>query len=204
MPGFDISILGQSEAFRAFDALPMKLQALPLRQALRAGAKVFLAAVKAEAPRDSGTMAENFYLHQSSSMKKGVVSVTVQAGKKDDLDIPEFTKAGTPRGYYPVAIEYGWRPSNRPLARGRRRHLQGLDSFGIIRAGVHRAKVEAVEFGTARVPANPFMHRAFESAFAEAQAAVAAELTARVEAMTNLTDASGAPVTESSEFAEAA
>lgn len=179
--GFNIEVLGLGDVEAQFAHLPEAIQARILTPALRAGAKVFQAAAVAAAPRFTGALAEHFTVRSLSSRRKGVVKLAVLTGKKSDLGIPETTKSGAPRGYYPTAIMYGWRPGNRArhVADVKRARFDGFSKEAgrvvrkgeVIGQGFRRLSV--AEFGTRKVPPNPFMRRAFEASKSAALAAVA-------------------------------
>lgn len=172
------TVEGSADLMRAFDALPASFQAKVLRPALRAGAKAVLPVVEREAPRFSGAMAQSFGVRSAGNSRRGLVRFVVASGTKAELHIHETTKAGTPRGYYPTAIQYGWRMGRNALRRLRRRRAT-FDRFGsaesqaasLMRQESFRA-AENAEFGTKFHPANPFMSRAFASSQAAASAAV--------------------------------
>lgn len=182
--GFNIELLGVSEAFAIFDQLAPRVQLKALKPALAAGAEVMKRQVEADAPRFTGAMATHFHVFNSSSARKGVVTYAVGAGFKSELGIPETTKAGSPRGYYPTSIEYGWHPGNKTgskrvtvvAARSNQWHKKG-ETYEAWKRLTH------AEFGTMKVPANPFMFRAFHTSRSAAISAIAAELTTRIERM---------------------
>lgn len=184
MPGFNIEVLGLTDVMRTFDALPEKIQRKALRPALRAGAKIFKESLIAAAPFDTGALAGSFSIRPFRS-RKGRVGFRVDPGTKAELNIPKDTKSGAPRGYYPFAIEYGWRPGNRSLSK--RVAVTRKDGSAV---GTWKRLTDA-EFGTRKVPANPFMHRAFSTAEAIVIEVVGEELAMRLGKLTTIRDDSG-------------
>ncbi len=202
MAGFDISVIGFPDLQAKFAALPEAIQVGPLRKGLRSGAKVFEAAIVAEAPRFTGAMAMHASVRSIGSRRRGVEKLIVRTGTKQELGIPERTKAGAPRGYYPTAIHFGWYPKNgsRSVFGTRERketnftegQLRWLTAHGIAdRTGKRTGKfptilpakwrrAEGVEFGARKVPPNPFIRRAFDRMKSQALAAVAATITAEI------------------------
>lgn len=195
-------IFGTSDLMRQFDALTSKYQAKVLRPALREGCEALLPIIQREAPKRSGKMAETFGITRGSSKqsRKGLISFRVESGTKGELGIPERTKENTPRGYYPVAIQYGWRMGRRALRRFRRRsvgvfaigadgkRMRGPDGMLIRLSDAERfAKAMALraaqnaEFGTKFHPADPFMSRAMEAGKGAVEAAVMAAATRQFE-----------------------
>lgn len=179
--GFNIEVLGLGDVEAQFAHLPEAIQARILTPALRAGAKVFQAAAVSEAPRFTGALAEHFTVRSMSSRRKGVVKLAVLTGKKSDLGIPETTKSGAPRGYYPTAIMYGWHPGNRAGSK-RIQKVAVYNTRGRKKGDVYEAwqRLSAAEFGTRKVPPNPFMRRAFEASKSAALAAVAAAMRQQI------------------------
>lgn len=206
---FDISVLGMADFEADWNAIPDKIQAGPLRKALRAGARLFETAIVATAPRASGRMAETIEVKAKPQARKGIIRMVVLTGTREALGIPYRTKRGAPRGYYPMSIEYGWFPSNvgrteaakrrsNFLARARRHGVDaytGRDIDGAIVTGSRNGhsydfgkrlqRILAVrdrkaELGGHRVAANPFMRRAFEQTKAAALDVIAATLRAEV------------------------
>ncbi len=175
MAGFEVQVLGTEDLRAALAGLPAKMLGKVMRPALRAGAKVVMAAAVAEAPVASGALAANFHVRAARKPKRGTVGVRVATGTKAELGIPETTKDGHPRGYYPTAQQFGWRPGNRPGTA----KIKGRDGGDVFK------RLTDAEFGTARVPANPFMTRAFDRSKDAAVAAVAAEAEARIGALSD-------------------
>lgn len=178
MPGFVIDLLGVPDLERAFAVLPAKLQGKILRPALRAGAKVMRDAASRAAPRFTGNMAR-FLKVRAMKGRRGRVGFLVLTGTKQELQIPERTKGGHPRGYYPVAIEYGWHPTNRAgtAAPALRRRRDGTE-YQYFR------RLTGAEIGTSKVPANPWMHRAFAASRQAAMQKIAEEIRTRITGMT--------------------
>lgn len=88
-----IRIEGTEALKRALADLPKKLQNKVIRQALRAGAKVFSQEVKAEAPKETGA------LKRSTKVKAG-------KRKKDYLSVNVIVTGGHPDSV-PIFVEYG-------------------------------------------------------------------------------------------------
>ncbi len=187
--GYNIEVLGLGDVARQFASLPESIQVGPLRKGLRAGAKVFQAAVVAAAPRHTGALASHIGVRSLGSRKKGLEKMAVLTGKKSDLGIPEATKSGAPRGYYPTAIEYGWRPGNTSrhvLSGVKRAKFTGYSkSLGRVVAkgeaiGDAFRRLKDTEYGTRKIAPNPFIRRAFDSTRAAALAAVAATMRTEI------------------------
>jgi HK97 gp10 family phage protein len=183
-----IDVIGVPELQQAFALLPTKIQGKVLRPGLRAGAKVFRDAVEAEAPRRTGALATHVHVRASKRRKNGNVGMIVITGTREELGIPEETKAGTPRGYYPTAIQYSYRHGRGPSTRfdgfmhDRKTGEVLLDKSGQPRKRYRRLSDE--EFGSKRIPANPFMTRAFEGSKQDAIDAVSAEISRRIADLT--------------------
>lgn len=174
---FQIDVLGLPEVEKVFNLLPAKIQRRALKPALKAGAMIFKGSLIANAPHRTGRLAGNFDV-KAMRTRKGRVGWNVYPPYKSELGIPDRTKAGGYRGYYPYAIEYGWYPGGKP---GSRSKNPGRGKRGA--RGAAFVPLEAVEFGTKKVPANPFMHRAFSTVEGAVVARVAEELARRVDAI---------------------
>lgn len=184
MPTYTLEVLGMPEVERVLNALPAIIQGRVLRPALRDGAKVIRDAVVDEAPRFTGNMARHFKVRAMKIRRRFGVGMRVIAGTKDDLGIPERTKAGGPRGFYPIAIEYGWHPGLRPGTRKITFTRARTSRYGAAgtTATIYKRLTDA-EYGTKKVQPNPFMLRAFQGAREAALEAVKAGLRAGVEAL---------------------
>lgn len=157
-----IEVIGAAELRSALAVLPQKLLGQVMRPALRAAAKVMADGVRHEIQATfdpeggpgPGHLADTIRV-RAQKRKRGSVGMVVLTGTKAELGIPERTRSGDPRGYYPTSLQYGWRWSRKSLARYRRaRKRSGTDLGGL-------SAVAAAEFGTKTIPANPFMTRAF-------------------------------------------
>lgn len=169
MPG-TVYVLNADEVVRSLEVLPARLRAKILRPALEAGADVIAAAIQAEAPRHLGKLAATITSRKRKKRRVGSVGWVVWiGGTRDQLGVPATTKQGTPRGYYPAAINYGWKPRRR----GRRRISKA--AMSLTAKGRARLALEA-EFGTRRVPANPYVTRGFQMAKAQALAVIEAKV----------------------------
>ena len=179
MAGFDIESEGMPELERLCKALPVKLQRVVLRPALREGAKVVRQHVRVHAPKsDRAPHTADTLKIKASKRKRNRIGYVVITGKRDVLGIRDFNaaevavvdkyradraagkKVKSPRigpGYYPAHIEYGYRKAD----------------------GTH-------------VPANPFMKRALNAARGPAMAAITAEMNKRMKALAGAPDMSDA------------
>ena len=182
-----ITVIGEEELQKAFGVLPVKLRNRIMRPSLRRGAYVVAEAMEAEARAaltKSGSpaphLAEFFHVRARKTRRVGSVGIVIWTGRKSELEIPETTKDGQPRGYYPTAIEYGWRPSRRGTARKRQKLRATLKKHGTDRGGITAATFAQLELGSRAVPANPFMHRAIDASKTAAFDAIAAEAAERL------------------------
>lgn len=99
--GIDISGLGDARLQARLKQLDAKVQRKVVRQALRAGAKVVLAATKALVPVDTGALKSGLKLRALKS-RRGTFGIQVQTPTRAQLGIPSDAK-----GYYPAVLEYG-------------------------------------------------------------------------------------------------
>lgn len=191
MPGFVVQIEGYEKAARALEALPLKLQRKVLRPAMRDGAKVIATAATREALTSFGSANPAPHLADTIRVragrgKRGEIRLVVTTGKRSELDIPELTKSGTPRGYYPTALEFGWTPGlNRRselnrladslrASPGSRRIKRGSSAAAALRAAKRSLDAR-------KVPGNPFMLRAFNASAAAAKEAIGQGIGNRIQ-----------------------
>jgi HK97 gp10 family phage protein len=93
----DVQVKGLTECLNALKELDSKVQKSILRKGLRAGAKIVLAAAKADAPERTGRLKRNLKVRGGKS-GKGKVGLTVGASAKD------FTGPA----FYASFLEYGY------------------------------------------------------------------------------------------------
>lgn len=96
-----LELTGFDEVIKIFETLEPKLKKKALRPALRAGAKIILAAAKIKAHRFSGLNAK-FLKVKSMKRSRKSIGVVIQTGTRQQLKIP-----GSDKGYYPFSEEYG-------------------------------------------------------------------------------------------------
>ena len=94
----EISVTGLAELQKILDQLPAKMEANVLRGALRAGAKVQLAAAKAQVPVKSGALRDSLKI--STRTRRGTVKAVLSAGAKNkktggDAFYARFVEFGT-------------------------------------------------------------------------------------------------------------
>jgi HK97 gp10 family phage protein len=77
-----IEVTGLKQLGETLRALDDKMIKKVVRKGLRAGAKVTLAAVRADAPKRTGTMARAFAVSGGRQKNKGTIGVQVAVGKK--------------------------------------------------------------------------------------------------------------------------
>lgn len=144
-------LLGAKELSRAMRGLPKTMQRKLLMQGLRAGAKIFQSAAKANVPVDSGALRRSIKVRVGKVRTKGDKSVVVITGKS-------MFEGKT---FYGAFVEYG--------------HGLGKRSRGVALAQERRSRSGQAGDGSAvagdtrkRVPARPFMRPAFDTAKATA------------------------------------
>ena len=93
-------------ALAGLERLSQKLQKKVIRKGLRAGGKIWLAAVKAAAPVRSGNLKRAIKL-RAGPRRKGASSITVGARRKDLKVRPGD------QGFYPASVEYGHKVGHR-------------------------------------------------------------------------------------------
>lgn len=120
--GAGIDLRGDKELIRTLDALPSRVESRVLRQAVRRSIGIYRKAARHGAPRgETGNLRR--YIKTYSIKRRGrnrhSIGVRVSTGTRTELRIPQQTKDGKTRGYYPTAIEYGWtdRGGNRHAAK---------------------------------------------------------------------------------------
>lgn len=101
--GIDISILGDKELAAKLNALPLAVQRKIVRKAMRPAAKPVLASVKAATPVDRGVLRRKLKLRALRRSRR-VQGLMIPLPTRDELGITDGA-----RGYYPTALEYGWR-----------------------------------------------------------------------------------------------
>lgn len=111
---FDIRVLGDKKLEKAMRKLPDKVERKVLRKAMRQAFKTTLARAKAQVPVRSGTLRRSLKLRSRRGGRRRI-AFAIFAGGKEQLGVPEKTKDGRPRGYYPAAIEFGWTAGTRPV-----------------------------------------------------------------------------------------
>lgn len=193
--GFDVSVLGVPETAARLRALPLKLQRKIIRPSMRDGAKVIATAAAAEA-RATLTksasppphVADTIKVRAGKAKRRGDIRLIVVTGGRAELGIPDQTKAGQERGYYPTAIEYGWTPNV-----NRRRLARLLRSEGRSRGVIDAIQNKLVR--DKKVPGNPFMGRALDRSRDQAISAIAAGVSKRIEDMTKVVDDVGQTAT---------
>ena len=161
---FQIDIVGLPAVQRAFDVLPFAIQRKVLKPALESGAHFLMSALRSAAPVDTGALRDHLRVRALRMRSKYGIGFMVLTGKRSELGIPERTVRGSPRGYYPASIEYGWHPVGRGQVgskRSRREDRRKGKGSGIFYDAWVRLK--AAEFGTARTAANPWMSETFHS-----------------------------------------
>lgn len=183
MPTFQIDLLGVPEVEKAFQVLPFKFQRQVLSQSIRDGAKLLQYAVVQAAPVDSGALRDTIRVRSAKVRSSLGVGMVVITGKREELGIPEKTRLGSPRGYYPASIEYGWHPvgrgqvgsklETRIAKRNSRYHKQG-ETYTVWR------RLKDAEFGSARTPGTAFMSETFHSMKDEVISTIAAGVTRRM------------------------
>ena len=100
---FDMKALGLETLQRGFRNLPKKFQRKVLASAIREGGKIALAASKEAVPTKSQKLKRGLKL-RAAPRRGGTIGVLIKTPERDKLDIPPSAK-----GYYPAAIEYGFR-----------------------------------------------------------------------------------------------
>lgn len=99
---FQFGLVGDKRIDRMFAELPKRMQKKVVRQGVRAGGKVLLAAAKANAPVLSGRLRKSLKLRVSPRPRKDAYRMRVTTGTREELGIPSDEKS-----YYPAAVEYG-------------------------------------------------------------------------------------------------
>lgn len=184
-----VMVLGAADLRQALGVLSQRVFNDAVRPGLRDGAKVLAEAVRSEivssfaSDGDAPHLADAVKVRAQKRRRRGMVAFVVLTGSREELGIPKTTKSGTPRGYYPAALNFGWAWSRGPGKRriGRRKVADGTDRGGVSAALGERLR--AAEVGTKTVPANPFMERAFARAKEPALAAVNARVRERLKEM---------------------
>lgn len=101
--GFDVSVLGDRALQKKLDRLGKAAGGKMLQSAMREAMKPVLAAARAAAPRDTGTLARKIKLSSVRLRGKGK-GVAVRTPTRAQLGIPKDAK-----GYYPAHVEFGTR-----------------------------------------------------------------------------------------------
>lgn len=101
-----LQLTGIKDVIGELKALDKKLQKKVVKEALKAGAKVFLKEMKDKAPVDTGLMRRALSVRVKTHMKRGDVGYQVMFRKKDVEKLASTSKAGD-RYFYPAAVEYG-------------------------------------------------------------------------------------------------
>lgn len=148
--GVTVEIKGLSELQEKMEELPAKVAKRGLRAALRAGAKVIVAAMVAMAPKDTGFLSEHF--GTKISIRRGdELAGSAFIGPQGHVDYPRYDS-----GAYNIH-----RRAGKVLKAGR-----------IAVATIARF----LEFGTRKMTKKPFMTQAFDSHKQEALEAITSEL----------------------------
>ncbi|MEJ2202945.1 MAG: HK97 gp10 family phage protein [Gemmatimonadota bacterium] len=113
-PRFDIRVLGDKKLTKAMRKLPEKMERKVLRKAMRTAFKTTLERAKARVPVHSGALKRSLKLRSRRGGRRKI-AYAIFSGGKDQLGVPSKTKSGRPRGYYPAAIEFGWKAGSRPV-----------------------------------------------------------------------------------------
>jgi HK97 gp10 family phage protein len=100
----DITMLGDKELEKALAAIDEKMQKKLMQNALREGAKIIAEEAKVRAPKRTGMLKRSIKVRALHQKKRGTLGVQVQTGTRRELGISEQAY-----GYYPAALEYGWR-----------------------------------------------------------------------------------------------
>lgn len=96
-----VELLGFRNVDRMLTELPRVTQRKVMRQGIRAGGKVFLAAAKANAPVRSGLLRKRIKLRVAKA-RRGEYRMRVMTGTREEMGIP----ADSP-SYYPAHVEHG-------------------------------------------------------------------------------------------------
>lgn len=147
-----VKIDGLKELQEALNQLPLKIQGKPLRSAVGAAAKVVMDEAKRRVPQDSGQLKKAIYRGRSRSM------------------------SGTGKETYVVAVrkgkaKYANTRKNRRFNRvGKTYQTRGLAYYW-----------RFLEFGTAKMPARPFLRPAFEATKEQAARVLKQKLAETIE-----------------------
>jgi len=100
------ALLGDAELKRALDSLPKTLRNQAIRLALRQEAEpvrdLAKTLVSAQSTR-TGRLARSLKI-RARRQRRGIIGVNILTGTREELGIPPNAT-----GYYPAAIEFGWR-----------------------------------------------------------------------------------------------
>jgi len=99
--GIDISGLGDARLQARLKRLDAKVQKKVVRKALRAGAKMVLAAARALVSADTGALRAGLK-PRALKARRGTFGVQVMTPTREQLGIPADAS-----GYYPAVLEYG-------------------------------------------------------------------------------------------------
>jgi hypothetical protein len=111
---FDIRVLGDKALSKALRQLPDKVERRVLRTAMRSAFKTTLERARSLVPVQSGALKRSLKLRARRGGRRRI-AFAVFSGGRGELGLPERTKAGRTRGYYPAAIEFGWSAGDRPV-----------------------------------------------------------------------------------------
>ena len=156
-----VKIEGANQLLKKLERLPAKCQRKVYSQAVRAGGKVVLDAAKAKAPVDTGTLRRSLVLRTTPRKKRGEISYSVFPSTKKEPGLIGKTKAEM----------VGSRGGGRTSRGGRRGGHKGADYY----------YPAALEYGTSRMSAKPFMRPAWDSTRGRALKAILGRLRIGIE-----------------------
>lgn len=139
--------------------------------ALREAMKPALQAIRANAPKDTGALAQHLWVEARRPNKRDKRSLYVRQGDRTIALVT--TKA------FPKKLKKQWHEDNKNLSPSQRQ--KAFKKFALSTGFPYDARAVAQEFGSARNPAHPYMRTALESNATVVVDALARELGQRIQ-----------------------
>jgi len=159
MATFSFKLEGLDNVLRNLDDIAeqigdKKANSKVLVPALREAMKPALQAIRANAPKDTGALAQHLWIEARRPNKRDKRSLYVRLG--DTTIALVTTKA------FPKKLKKQWHADNKDLSPSQRQ--KAFKKFALSTGFPYDARAVAQEFGSARNPAHPFMRVGMEQA----------------------------------------